>query len=554
MMPPLLANSLWWAAAQGEAVRFTRALDAVEATQRAVLARILRGNAGTRYGRRHGFAQIRNSDDYRRQAPLTDYESLRPEMEACLRGEADVLFPGIAHSFTPTSGSTAAGKLIPSTPALRAEYQAGIGAWIVDLFRHYPALRGGRAYWSISPAANREHRSPAGIPIGFDDDTAYLHPVIARILSATLAAPAALARVPDLDVFRYLTLAFLLAARDLALISVWNPTFLSLLLAPLPGWAARLADDLDAGTLSPPGEIPDATRPFLTRAWRPQPRRAAEVRHLLATAPPAGSLHRALWPGLALISCWADAAASRAADDLQPLFPGVPIAPKGLLATEGIVSLPLYGHPGAALALRSHFLEFLPIGETEETRLAWELQEGECYSVVLTTGGGLYRYRLGDRIRVVGFARQCPLVKFLGRDGAVSDLCGEKLHEAHVAAALARLFTECGWSPAFALLAPDDRGDTPRYALLLAGDGAPMPLPALADRLDVLLRDNFHYDYCRALGQLDGIRACWLGDARRVRAAWQATCQARGQRLGDIKEPSLDRSSGWPSILASDDT
>src|SRR5207244_6244599 len=44
-----------------------------------------------------------------------------------------------------------------------------------------------------------------------------------------------------------------------------------------------------------------------------------------------------------------------------------------------------------------------------------------------STAGGLWRYRLGDRVVVDGFRNKCPSLTFIGRSEDVSDLCGEKL-------------------------------------------------------------------------------------------------------------------------------
>ena len=65
---------------------------------------------------------------------------------------------------------------------------------------------------------------------------------------------------------------------------------------------------------------------------------------------------RQTWPRLALISCWTDAAAGQFVPEVKRMFPDVEIQPKGLLATEGFVSLPIQA--GSALALRCHFFEF----------------------------------------------------------------------------------------------------------------------------------------------------------------------------------------------------
>ncbi len=48
---------------------------------------------------------------------------------------------------------------------------------------------------------------------------------------------------------------------------------------------------------------------------------------------------------------------------------------------------------------------------------------------MLTTRAGLYRYRLGDVVRLVGRHQQAPLLEFLYRRGALLNLMGEKTSE-----------------------------------------------------------------------------------------------------------------------------
>jgi hypothetical protein len=69
-----------------------------------------------------------------------------------------------------------------------------------------------------------------------------------------------------------------------------------------------------------------------------------------------------LWPALRLLSCWADGPAAGYAERVSAaLFSDVRLQPKGLLATEAFVSLPMAGADGGVLAVRSHFFEFLPL-------------------------------------------------------------------------------------------------------------------------------------------------------------------------------------------------
>src|SRR5208283_2217805 len=98
-----------------------------------------------------------------------------------------------------------------------------------------------------------------------------------------------------------------------------------------------------------------------------------------------------LWPQLALISCWTSAASSSMKSEVQERFPGVHIQGKGLLATEGIVSIPIDRYETPVAAATSHFLEFLD-DDSGKYRLISELEEGREYLPILTTGGGFWRY------------------------------------------------------------------------------------------------------------------------------------------------------------------
>jgi GH3 auxin-responsive promoter len=545
-IPPAVANSLWYASCLREAYRFGRALGDVAGTQERLLLEALRRNEGTEYGRRHGFAKIRSTDEYRERVPLTDYEDYAEAVGRISAGESNVLTGDPVLLLEPTSGSTAATKLVPYTAALRSQFGRAIAPWIVDLFRDRRLLRG-TAYWSASPVARREERTPGGIPIGFEDDAGYLGSFGGALARSVLAVPAEVARIEDMESFRYAALLFVLRSRSLALISVWNPTFLALLVGRLSGWWPDLADDIARGTISSPGPLPPGISESLAARNRPDPRRAAEVRAAFRAGGDPGAVHSRLWPRLRLVSCWTEAHAALHAPGVARLFPRACVQGKGLLATECAVSFPLRGLPGAALATRSHFFEFLPEGETSATtRLAHELEPGGRYSVIVTTGGGLYRYRLHDLVEVAGHLGGCPLLRFLGRQDLVSDFFGEKLNERHVREVLRELLPRYAPHAAFAMVAFEP-GETPEngaYTLFVEANDAPdAALRALGEGLEHSLRRNYHYRYCRELGQLNALRVF------RTRAgapeAYHAACRSRGQKAGHIKPVALHRLGGW---------
>jgi len=218
----------------------------------------------------------------------------------------------------------------------------------------------------------------------------------------------------------------------------------------------------------------------------------------------------------------------------------VAIQGKGLLATEGIVSIPIERYQAPVAAVTSHFLEFLD-EDSGKYQLVSDLEEGREYSVILTTGGGLWRYRLADRVRVMGFAERTPLLEFIGKEDCVSDLRGEKLNAFFVASVLAEF--ECCRIACFAMLAPSQAG-TPYYTLYLESEYFQ---PDLLARLDARLRSNPHYAFCRKIGQLGELRLFLI--RRGGRESYLKRCTALGQRAGNVKMTALQKHFGWEHVF-----
>jgi hypothetical protein len=535
---------LAWLAANAEGWRrFRSALQDPAGTQRNVLARCLSTNAGSEFGRSHGFDRLVTAADYQAAVPLSRYADYAQPIARIAEGAPSVLTRARVLALQ-GSGGTSRAKRIPYTAGLQRELRRALAPWLFDLYRRRPRLAWGAAYWSITPVAAMEAAPEAhsGQPRGstprrrFEEDSAYLGGAWKRLVDATLAVPAAVRFVSDMESFRYVTLRFLLARADLTLVSVWHPSFLTLLLDALPRHWESLLSDISTGRLNPPSPLSATVARQLAPHLRADPGRAVHLSRCPATEA------TRIWPRLGLVSCWGDAHASLQLAPLQRRLPGVEIQPKGLLATEAFVTLPFAGmHP---LAVRSHFFEFLEEGDS--TRLAHELEPGGAYSVVVTTGGGLYRYRLEDRVEVDGFVGRTPSLRFLGKQDHVSDLRGEKLAEAFVAAVLSRLFCDPDRIPRFALLAPEAAGDPPAYTLYL--DTEREPAPELDARLETELRSNADYRHCVSLGQLGPARVRRVG--RHALDRYLERCRAQGQRLGDVKPLCLSPFTDWADVLA----
>jgi GH3 auxin-responsive promoter len=511
-----VANSLWSASNLPAYWQFRRALRDPQAAQNRKLRAYLQRNARTAFGKEHQFDTIRSYREFTRRVPVADYDAFQPWIDRIRAGESNVLTHQPVTHLVPTSGSTGARKLIPFTAGSQREFQAAIGPWLIDLQQDSPGLLAGPAYWSITPVLGDRPSEDSVLPIGFDTDTAYLGGVRRRLVEAVMAVPTRVQQAESLETFRRQTLLHLLSCSQLRLISVWHPSFLALLLDALPVWWDELIRSIEHGAQ----HLPSARR-------RAQQLRAADPRQ-----------PESLWPALRLISCWGDGAAEPAAADLQRRFPDLRLQPKGLIATEAFVTLPFRGQ--YPLAVNSHMFEF--IDDHGRVLPVESLREGAEYETVVTTAGGLWRYRLGDRVRVSGWVHQTPSLKFLARAGALSDWCGEKLSEPFVASALRRVFGR--ETPRFALLAPNPDDGGLGYTLYVEG----LAQSDWAETLDHELRANPHYAYCRDLGQLRSINLFII--AERGFEAFASRQAAHGARLGDVKPLALSSTTGWSNTFS----
>lgn len=537
MLRPLFYRALNIAPLAGfrrGAKQFASALANPEETQQRLLLDLLKRNRECVFGRHYGFASISKVREYQDRVPIVTYDDLAPWIERMKSGESGVLTSEPVLAFEKSSGSASAAKYVPYTQTLRRQFQSALAPWITDMHRAFPRIARGCAYWVVTPLSREREVTPGGIPVGFESDADYFGPIQQWILGKTMAVPPELARVSELEDCIYLTLRFLLQARSLAFISVWSPSFLLILLDRLQQYGERLVRDLRDGK----ADVASPISPKLTSLLMRDTSQAGNLQAMLRRG---GIEPASLWPELALISCWTSAASASTKTEVEKSFPGVSIQGKGLLATEGVVSIPIEQCQAPVAAVTSHFLEFLD-EDSEECPLVWELEEGREYSVVLSTGGGFWRYRLGDRVRVAGFAERTPLLEFVGKEDCVSDLRGEKLNACFVANTLGE-FESCR-AASFAMLAPSEAG-TPHYTLFLESTQSQ---PDLRAQLDQKLQANPHYAYCRRIGQLGELQLFLI--RHDGREAYIQHCAALGQRAGNVKMTALHKSTGWERVFS----
>jgi hypothetical protein len=457
--------------------RFERALEQAEQTQASVQKELCDRISKTEYGKSLGF------DGDWQKIPVVNYDDLEPWILQQRLTPEPVLF------YERTSGSSGPAKLIPYTRSLRQSFSQMFCVWAHDLIANGPKFSTGKLYACISPQLSEETE--------LQDDAEYLDNWLKWVLRPFLVMPEGLERLRDPKAFQHQLSLALLKAERLETISVWSPSFLQVQLKYIQTHQEVLQAELK-------GKISRDRSQLLSEHTIPWTE---------------------LWTHLKLISCWDSMTAADQASGLRSRFPGVLVQGKGLLATEAPITIPLIEAQGYVPMLNEVFFEF-----EDETgiHLLHELKTGQIYTLILSQKGGLYRYRISDRVRVTHWYRTVPCLEFVGRGEAVSDLVGEKLSGSFVRNALEQLDLQCDFKSLVPVPEP------PHYVLLL--DRSKLDADSISIQLDQRLCQAYHYRQARLLGQLSAPQVIISAQIPEQLALHRIT---KGQVWGNIKHTTL---------------
>jgi len=167
---------------------------------------------------------------------------------------------------------------------------------------------------------------------------------------------------------------------------------------------------------------------------------------------------------------------------------------------------PLY----TLLPRSTSFLEFQPfgtVGTEEENKedndnsapvTMDKLQIGGTYEIIVTSYNCLFRYRLGDVIRVVRFEHNTPVVFFLHRSSAVLSLCNELMTERHLMDAVLNVNKEYGDFNIKDFVIDADRDCVPpRYIMYYEKEGDavvnPLDIATALDRALMIVNSNYQH-------------------------------------------------------------
>lgn len=365
--------------------------------------------------------------------------------------------------FETTSGSTGSKKQIPYNKSFLKTFEELFLIWANDLTNHSGLhFKSGKFFMSISPQIGESNK----------DDRKYLSAPVAFLLKPFLASNPNTHQAKSGQEFLMKIATDLINSPDLEILSIWSPTYLLSVLQFMRENEVAL-------------NIKD-------KSWKE------------------------IWPELKLISCWTHAQAERPSNLIKEKFPGVHIQPKGLLMTEGAVTVPWTEAKGCVPLVNQAYFEF--ISSDGKLLKLHEIKTGETYTLVTSQLNGYLRYNTQDQVKVTGQYLKTPLLEFVGRSGQYSDLAGEKFSETGI--------RELKLKDNF-LVVPDDSAELPRYHIFCESG---------ATDWDAILKTIYHYKLARELNQLS---SPVIHIVKNVNDLYLRFFQSQGMTLGDIKERVL---------------
>lgn len=463
-----------------EAARFVNHGDTV---QREELDMLLQQASRTEIGIKYGFGERMSYAQFRERVPLHGYEELRSSIMRMVRGEKNVLWRGKVTHFAQSSGtSDGKSKYIPisSESFCRCHYRGGS-----DVVAHYLNINPESRIFSgmgfiLGGSFANELNLPPGVKVG--DLSANLIDNINPVVN--------LVRVPDKHT------------------------------ALMMDWSRKLPALVEASRKRNITNISGVPSWFLTVLKEVIKREGASCIH-------------DVWPNLEVFfhggisfEPYRDEYASICDNSRMHYL-------ETYNASEGFFAVQSSADSNAMMLLLDVgvFYEFIPLEDvdSDSPRVLpiWEVEQGKTYSLVISANNGLWRYKIGDTVRI---EQTSPVkIKIAGRTKHYINAFGEELMVHNADEAIKRACRDTGAMIANYTAAPvyacgDKHG---HHQWLIEFNRRPADLERFADLLDKHLQAvNSDYEAKRSgsifldrltiVEAVEGLFDRWLGSTGKL--------------------------------------
>lgn len=430
----LITFALSWVGRKNKKILDKAAKNCAKAEE-ATLRSILEYAKDSEWGKAHNFDEIlsaKSADElfslYQKNVPPQDYEDLRPFIERHKNGEENILFPGKPMMYATTSGTTKEPKWIPITPAYYQNVFSKMSKlWLYTFIMHRPKTFWGKCVSIVGKSI--EGYAPDGTVCGSVSGVTQRD--CPEFIKGLYSAPSEVFAIKDYTA-RYYSLMRTGIEQNVSLLITANPSTIIELQKNVDAYLDDYIDDIEHGTLSSKMNIEPENRAALEARYKPNPKRAAELKALKEKY--GRILPKHYWPNLQLVTTWHCGNTSVYRDKYKDFFPEQTLDQEfGYFASECRAGLVMNGGDDTVLFPHNHYFEFVEAESVENESPKFlqlhELQKGKRYVPYITTYGGLYRYNMNDLVECSGAYGTIPTIRFIQKINGIVSMTGEKLSE-----------------------------------------------------------------------------------------------------------------------------
>lgn len=398
----------------------------LEDIQLQVLLDVLSDNRQTDYGCRYDFAGITDAGQFRKALPLSSYDDYQPLVQLMARlGEKNIFAADRIIAYNLSFGPDGSSRLIPCTAKFARLFSADIAR----------LLSTGHVL-SLCTSLPKKRRFKDG---------SYLNTITGTLLTECaeqghikrnggknpFTSPAEVLYPEGMFDQRYVRALFALCDENLRVIlAPYIGIVLSFFTLLQEHWET-LVEDIAAGIVGSqgflPGEfqMPESLRARLIRRLKPNPARARRLAMIFSEGFDTPIAKR-IWPNLSLVvaeNSGLTQADGKTFDEerLKYFIGDVPRNNGRYFTAEALIGRSVRNNSDErALLPKAGFFEFIDQDDDDPTRAltVGEIKADRRYEIVVTNCQGLYRYRLGDIIRVLRVEDGAPIFNIEYRSNA----------------------------------------------------------------------------------------------------------------------------------------
>ncbi|WJX73462.1 hypothetical protein P8452_57239 [Trifolium repens] len=425
--------------------------------QKNVLAEILSHNANVEYLQRHGLNGHTDSETFKKLLPIISYEDIKHDINRIANGDTSPILTSNPISNFLTSSGTSGGerKLMPATEEEFGRRYFLYSLLMPILSQFVPDLEKGKGLYLMF--IKNESKTPGGIkasPVltNYYKSSHFLNRSYDPYTNYTSPNETVLCLDSYQSMYSQLLCGLCQNNEVLRVGAVFASGLIRAIHFLEKHWSL-FCHDIRTGTLNP--LITDiSVRDAVMKILKPDENLANFIEFECSKNSWQGIITR-LWPNTKYIDVIVTGTMSQYIPTLEYYSNGLPLVCTMYASSEcffGVNLNPLCKPCQVSYTLipTMCYYEFLPINRSNDHLNEKEKQElvdlvdvklDQEYELVVTTYAGLYRYKVGDVLKVTGFKNKAPQFSFVCRKNVVLSIESDKTDEVELQNAIKNAMT-----------------------------------------------------------------------------------------------------------------